>query len=273
MEININKKDLKKASRKFRQLASRVLNAHYSEVNSIIKMFVEYIDSTPVIYEYIQDVFVEYPNLEDEIKQVSESYGRLILTTGKTPEQEVSSVYQILKYISENLSTNTTFLGWGYTSSRAYQDMVKEFGNRVVMPFVDQVNVYLSDIATDMGYDEERKYMIHVSGGQAQVNISKDNSTINANQNVQINQSKVDDLISDLKSNIEKELVDNEPIKDVLLSQLALIESQQTESEPQKNVLKTAFETMQSLLKTAPLAVTAVESCNRLYELMSPLFN
>lgn len=112
--------------------------------------------------------------------------------------------------------------------------MVKEFGNRVVMPFVDQVNVYLSDIATDMGYDEERKYMIHVSGGQAQVNISNDNSTINANQNVQINQSKVDDLISDLKSNIEKELVDNEPIKDVLLSQLALIESQQTESEPQK---------------------------------------
>lgn len=77
----ISIKRFKKASRKFRQLASRVLNAHYSEVNSIIKMFVEYIDSTPVIYEYIQDVFVEYPNLEDEIKQVSESYGRLILTT------------------------------------------------------------------------------------------------------------------------------------------------------------------------------------------------
>lgn len=271
--MEINKKDLKKTSRNFRYLASRVLNAHRNEVNSIIKMFIEYIDNTPVIYEYIQNVFVEYINLEDDIKQVSSSYGRLTLNTGETPEQEVSSVYQILKYISENPSTHTIFLGWGYTSSRNYQDMVKEFGNRVVMPFVDQINVYLSDIATDMGYDEEIKYMIHVNGGQAQVNISNDNSTINANQNDQINQSKVDELISDLKSNIEQELVDNEAIKSILLSQLDLIKSQQTEEKPQKNVLKAAFETMQTLLKTAPLAVTAAESCNKLYELMAPLFN
>ncbi|MBR2858093.1 hypothetical protein IKE96_02765, partial [bacterium] len=140
-------------------MASRVLNAHYNEINPIIKMFIEYIDDTPIINEYIQSIFIEYPNLQNEIKQVSASYGRLVLSTGDTPEQEINYVYQILKYISENTSVQTSALGWGYTSSKKYQDMVKEFGNRVVMPFVDGINVYLSDIATDMGYDEESRFM------------------------------------------------------------------------------------------------------------------
>ncbi len=73
-------------------MASRVLNAHYNEINSIIKMFIEYIEDTPIINEYIQSIFVEYPNLQDEIKQVSASYGRLVLSTGDTPEQEINYV-------------------------------------------------------------------------------------------------------------------------------------------------------------------------------------
>lgn len=270
--MEINKKELKKTSRKFRQMASRVLNAHYNEINSIIKMFIEYIEDTPIINEYIQSIFVEYPNLQDEIKQVSASYGRLVLSTGDTPEQEINYVYQILKYISENTSVQTSALGWGYTSSKKYQDMVKEFGNRVVMPFVDGINVYLSDIATDMGYDEESRFMINVSGGQAQVNISNDNSTLNATQNIQVNLSEIASLITELKANIEIELANNEDIKNILLSQTQLIENETAEEKPKKEVLKTAINTIQNLLKTVPLAVTAVESSRKLYELIAPLF-
>lgn len=270
--MEINKKELKKTSRRFRHLASRVLNAHYNEVNSIIKMFTEYIDNTPVINEYIQSVLVEDSSLQEKIEQVSKSYGRMILSTGDTPEQEVSYVYQILKYISENPSVQTYTLGWGYTSSKKYQDMVKEFGNRVVMPFVDGINVYLSDIATDMGYDEETKYMINVSGGQAQVNISNDNSTLNATQNIQVNQSEIADLIAELKKNIQIELADNNDLKNVLLSQAELIESVTAEEKPQKEFLQTAINTIQSLLKTVPLAVTATESSKKLYDLIAPFF-
>ncbi|MDT2471677.1 hypothetical protein P7D68_15855 [Enterococcus avium] len=271
--MEINKKDLKKTSRKFRQLASRTLNAHYNEVNSIIRMFVEYIDDTPIIIEYIQSIIAEYPNLQDEIDQVSKSYGHLVLSTGDTTEQEISSIYQILKFISENSSVQTFALGWGYTSSKKYQDMVKEFGNRVIMPFVDGINVYLSDIATDMGYDEESRFMINVSGGQAQVNISNDNSTLNATQNIQINKSEIDSVISELKSNLEAELTDNEILKNLLISQIQLIESEAVESKPKKEVLKTAISAIQTLLQTVPLALTAAESGNKLYELIAPLFN
>ena len=59
--------------------------------------------------------------------------------------------------------------------------MVKEFGNRVVMPFVDQVMFTYLILQQIWDMMRREKYMIHVSGGQAQVNISNDNSTINAN--------------------------------------------------------------------------------------------
>lgn len=254
-------------------MASRVLNARYNEINSIIKMFIEYIEDTPIINEYIQSIFVEFPNLQEEIDNVSASYGEFVLSTGDTPEQEINYVYQILKYISESTSVQTYALGWGYTSSNKYQDMVKEFGNRVVMPFADGIDVYLADIATDMGYDEESRFMINVSGGQAQVNISNDNSTLNATQNIQVNPSEIASLITELKDNIEKELTDNQSIKTILLSQTQLIEDETANEKPKKEVLKTAINTIQELLKSVPLAVTAVESSRKLYEQIAPLLS
>lgn len=272
-EVETNKKELKKTSRKFRQMASRVLGAYYPEINSNIKMFIEYIDDTPIIKEYIQSVFVTYPNLKEEINEVSASFGRLILSIGDTPEQEITYIYQILKYISENPSVQTYKLGWGYTSSKKNQDMVKEFGNRVVLPFVDGINSYLSDIATDMGFDEESKFMINVSGGQAQVNISHDNSTLNATQNNQVNPSEIASLITELKDNIENELTNNQNIKNILLSQAQLIADEAADEKPKKENLKTAINTIRDLLKTVPSAVTALESSRKLYDLIAPLFS
>lgn len=116
------------------------------------------------------------------------------------------------------------------------------------MPFVDGINIYLSDIATDMGYDKQSRFMINVSGGQAQVNISNDNSTLNATQNIQVNPSEIASLITELKDNIENELTNNQSIKNILLSQDQFI-ADETDDEKPKKVLKTAINTIQDLLK------------------------
>ncbi|WP_273750465.1 hypothetical protein [Leuconostoc mesenteroides] len=151
--------------------------------------------------------------------------------------------------------------------------MVKEFGIRVVLPFVNGIDDYLSDIATDMGFDEESKFMINISGGQAQVNISNDNSTLNATQNIQVNPSEIASLIAELKNNIENELSNSQNIKNILLSQAQLIANEAADEKPKKEVLKTAINTIQDLLKTVPFAVTALESSRKLYELIAPLFS
>lgn len=64
--------------------------------------------------------------------------------------------------------------------------MVKMFSQRTLLPFANQIDAYIMDIAIDMGYDEEEKFMINVNGGQAQVNIANDSSIINSTQNNKI---------------------------------------------------------------------------------------
>lgn len=155
-----SRKDLKKISRKFRLKVSRTLQAHHDEVTSIIKMLVDYINNTELIYDYIMSVTKKDVNVEEDIKIVGKSYGREILSTGETPEEEISYTYQLLKYISEN-DVEVCSLGSGYTNSNKYQDMVKAFGERIILPFANQIDSYMMDIATDMGYDEENKMDKH----------------------------------------------------------------------------------------------------------------
>lgn len=253
--------------------ASMLIDAHYSKVDSIVAMFVKYIDETPIIYEYIQNVVINIPNLGEIIKQVSQSYGHTTLPIGKTPEEEVSCVYQYLKYISDHPSIKVYSLGWGYARSNSYQDMVSEFGKQIVLPFVNQINMYLSDIATDMGYDEGESFLIQINGGQAQVNVSNDDSTINANQINNNEQSRIDDLISEFKKNVEKELSENETTRNVLLSQIELIQSESKEKKPKKTVLKAALGTIDTVLKTVPKAIATIDSLKQLFELLSPMIN
>lgn len=266
--MEINKKDLKKISRKFRMMASRVLNAHHTEINSTIKMFIDYVDRTNVISEYIENITEEDIVIENILKQVVASYGRLTVPLGNTPEQEIGRGYQVLKYIHDNQSFQTHSLGMAYTSSSKIQDMIENFGRYIVSPFANGINEYLYDITIDMGYDEERNYMINVSGGQAQLNISNDNSSINATQKVQINQSKIDEAIADLKKNLNSDAL-NANTKDIILDQLEVIEVEKNSKHPKKEVFNKTLKTINSILSSIPLADKAIESAKKLYEIVN----
>ena len=151
--MEITKKEIKKISRKFRTLGSRVMHAHRHEVNTTIKMFVDYMENTPLIMDYIVSRHQEIHGFEEDLLRIENSYGNEMLNIGVTPDYELTYIFQVLKYISKHPQYQTDRIGWGYTSSKSYQDMVDVFGNRVVQPFVTNINDYLMDISTDMGFD------------------------------------------------------------------------------------------------------------------------
>lgn len=141
--MEIDKKELKKISRKFRSLGSRVINAYFAEQTSLVKMLIDYTDNTPVIKDYIDSLYLEIPSIIDEIKEVASSYGRKILSTGITPEEEVNYIYQLLSYYSKHEKCDIYMIGWGYSNTQKYQDMAKCFGDRIVFPFLNEVDSYL----------------------------------------------------------------------------------------------------------------------------------
>ena len=262
--MEISKKELKKTSRRFRCLASNVINAHYTEVNFKIKIFIDYIDQTEVISDYVKSVLVIQDELENDLKAIAGSYGGQVLAKGTSSEEEVSNIYQVLKYISEHGDFQTSNLGWGYTTSSNYQDMVKNFGERIVLPLESQINEYLMDIATDMGYDEENKFMITVNGGVAQVNIANDGATTNAVQN---NNQPIEEIIVAIKAIVEETGVNTQPI----LENLAVIQIEVAKENPQKEVVQGALSKMKRLAAAIPKAAAFTESLVKLSELLAPL--
>lgn len=49
-----------------------------------------------------------------------------------------------------------------------------------------------------MGYNEERKYMIHVNGGVARVNVANDDAIVNTTQSNGVDTSQLEKMLSDV---------------------------------------------------------------------------
>lgn len=263
--MEIDKKELKKISRKFRSLGSRVINAYFAEQTSLVKMLIDYINNTPIIKDYIDSLYIEIPGIVDEIKEVANSYGRKILSTGTTPEEEVSYIYQLLSYYAENDKYDIYMIGWGYSNTQNYQDMAKCFGDRVVVPFLNEVDSYMMNIATDMGYDEEVKYMITINGGQAQVNVANDSGTVNTIQNNQINNEKVENIIKVLKDEI-KSLPEGLE-KDSITENIEFIESEIKKTDPNTGLIKMAGNTINTLATRLPQMIVIGQSIKSLFSI------
>ncbi|XCA83160.1 hypothetical protein ABKJ26_13275 [Exiguobacterium mexicanum] len=265
--MEINKKDLRKISRGFRSIANRTINVHYQEFNSILKMFVDYIDSTKLIFDYINSIVVEEIDINKEVSEVTQSYGRAIFATGTNVEEEIVYTYRILKYLNENNIAIQSF-GFSYSHSNKYQDMTKGFGYRVILPFVNHIEDYLTEIAIDMGFDEEAKYMINVNSGQAQVNIANDNSTITATQTNNVRGEELDNLVESIKTLLTDDIPQDE--KEIINDNVDIVQEELKKDSPKKGFLKAAWSGIESAMEKVPQAVSLIENLVKLRGLVKP---
>ncbi len=241
--MEINKKDLKKESRAFRSIASRVMIAHYDEVDSILKKFIDHIDNSHLISAYIlsiKDVDFDEASI---MKNFFDNQGIELLNTGSNVEEEVVYTYKILKHMVEKkISVLSYPITKAYGYSTKFQDTVKGFGERVILPFVNHVESYLNEIAIDMGFDEETNYVITVHGGQ--VNIAKDQSTLNATQyNIDID--KLDGLVQKIKDLLTAEI--DPEVKGTIDDNVDVIQEELKKEKPRKGFIKVAIEGLQNV--------------------------
>lgn len=235
--MEINKKDLKKISKSFRTYASRAINSYFEEFDNTLRMFINYIDDTAIINEYINNLNVPEINVEQEFNRIQKGFSREVLNTGSSVEEETVYIYKFLKYLVDNNISVFTICS-AYSFSHKYNDMVSDFGKRVVLPFVNNIENYLTDISIDMGFDENEKYIITVHGGQ--VNIARGKSTINATQhNSSINIEELERLVEVIKqlTNAVLSSEDKETITDCT----EVIEEELKKDNPKKGIIRTAI--------------------------------
>lgn len=245
--MKLNRKELRKIQYDFNSCSNRLLQSDYEDYAGVLAKFVKYIDSTPIISDYIQGCGNCDWDLETEIKEVQGSYGRLVFSLGETDEEEVRNVYAVLRYLVKTNNSVYRGVAIGYSSSSKWQDKIKGFNERFVMVLIRHVERYLTKIGIDMGIDEKNVYNVTVQNGQAI--IANDNSSVTATTNIGATTKEIEQLIAAVRKEMETLTLDED--KEAASESLEVIEAEVISEKPKKSMIKTAIATLQAIKGTA----------------------
>lgn len=240
--MRLNRNELRKIQYDFNSISNRLLRADFNDYTSILGKFLTYIESTPIIFDYIKDCGECDYDFEAEVKDVQKSYGRLIFSTGDTQEEEIRNVYAILRYLVD--TKNSIFLGvaMGYSHSDKYQDKIRGFNDRFVMVLIRHIECYLTKVGIDMGLDDKVIYNVTVHNGQAI--IASDNATVTATNSIGFCGDELAKLIADVRASSET-LTPEE--KETVTDSLEVIESEASAEKPKKGMLRTALTALKAI--------------------------
>lgn len=253
--MRLNRADLKKIIYDFNSISNRLINADFNDYLGIMRKYVAFVKTTPIIYDYVVDCGPCEKDMEQEFKEIRASYCRGIFDLGETDEEEVCNVFEIMSYIVDHDILVYRSVASGYTSSNQFQDKVKAFNDRVIMVFIHHIEAYLTKIGIDMGLDDKVNYNISISGGQ--VNIANDNAIISATNNDGVDYGQLMELIAKVKETAS-DISDDD--QECLNDSLEVIEELAKPDKPKRSFVKTAITTLKAIKGTAEFAaaVTAL---------------
>jgi hypothetical protein len=219
-----------------------LLQADYYDYSGVLGKFLNYIDDTPIIIDYIKDCGECDWDLANEVEEVQSSYGRVIFSTGDSDEEEVRNVYAVLHYLVDSNNMIYHGVAMGYAHSTSYQDKIKGFNARFVMVLIRHIERYLTKVGIDMGLDDKVIYNVAVQHGQAI--IATDNATVTATNNESVDVGELKKLIADVQvTTVTLPPEDRETVSECL----EVIETETTAEKPKKGMLRTALTTLKTV--------------------------
>ncbi|CDC28977.1 putative uncharacterized protein [Firmicutes bacterium CAG:466] len=240
--MRLNRNELRKIQYDFNSFSNRLLQADFQDYTDVLGKFLNFINNTPIIFDYISDCGHCDWNLEDEVKQVQCSYGSKIFSTGDTEEEEVRNVYAVLQYISDKSIKVHYGIGVSYSSSNDSQDKIKGFNERFVMVLIRHIERYLTKVGIDMGLDDKITYNVTVQNGQSI--IATDNASVTATNTVRSDASELAKLIADVRA-LSGNLSPEE--QEIVSDSLEVIEAEASSDKPKKGMLRTAIAMLKNI--------------------------
>ena len=240
--MELNRKELKKISHSFNSISSRMMRVQFDEYGTVLKKFVDYIESNEIIMQYIcKGDTGEYDAKADwELVVTKQGY---MFDFGPSVEEESFQIYSILKYINENIAVpyRSFFSIYG---ERKWQDNVKQFNDRVVLVLINNINDYLTGIGIDMGFDENIVW--NVNGGQ--VNIASGNAIINATQNNGLNNAELESIIKNILDNVSGLGKED---ADTIIDSVEMIREEIMKPEPKRNIISNGIKLLAPMISIA----------------------
>lgn len=255
--MEVSKVELKILLKEFLTASNRVLRADFSCYASELKKFISFLESKEIILDYIMSCGSPEYDIETEIKEVENSYGHAIFSLGETEKKEVANVYAVIKFLATNNYSGRSYVYWGYSSSKKYQDKVDAFGDKFIRILITHIESYLSTLCIKMGIDENATIQINIDTGNfqnSQFNLASTGGNVNATQN-NTSMKELDELIEKvLSATKDMKKDDMEIINDCMETIQSL-----KEPKPKKGIIRVALTTLKGIAGTAEFLAAADE--------------
>lgn len=301
-EVEVSKKELKKLSRVFRVVSSRLLQTSVEQGMSNLKRFMRLIQENPIISDFIQKHQThqyDIPTIWN--RSVQWEIGSYSIPD-ESDEEEISFTFQLLNYALREADPDDTrsylWLAQGY-SGKTFKQKIDNFNKEVVQPLVNYIESYLVGLQIEAGEDDNGKVSITVYGNleggimsqnQRDIHISNvADSNINAisgelsgiiNNNITNLKSsndaeiaKLGDLLEQLRVIIESEpnlLPDD---KEIALEQVAVLADagQQPKDAKKLKPVKTAIAALKGVAGALPPAAELAKAVQDLAPIIAGL--
>ena len=164
--MEITKVDLKILMKEFLSASNRILRADIDNYASELMKFANFLESRTLIYDYIKSCGEPEYDVEKEVKEIEQAYGRLIFSLGTTEENEVANIYAVAKYLALNNYSGRSLVFYGYSSSRKYQDNLDAFGDKFLRIMITHIENYLTKIGIKMRLDDKTTVNLHIENSK-----------------------------------------------------------------------------------------------------------
>lgn len=253
--MEVSKIELKILIKEFLSASNRVLRAGYEIYSTELSKFIRFLDTHELISEYIKSCGEPEYDIAQEVDEVTHSYGRSIFSLGSTDEKEVANIYAVVKYMADNNIDGRSYVFYGYSTSKKFQEKVNAFGNEFIRVLITHIENYLTRISIQMGLDDKTTVNVNIENStlaNTQVNVASKGSAITTNQTV-CDMERLQKLIRELlnsASDLNEE--DRETVNDCIETISTI-----TDEKPKKGIIKMALNTLKGIAGTTEFIAAA----------------
>ena len=232
MEDIIDGKDLINNNIEFKNISKRLLTSDYDVFDVNLKRLIHYIDNNKLISDFINSCVSEndHFNIEEDVKKVVAGYGNNIFNNFVEEEKEISYVYQILKYITNNDISYRKY-SIPYSSTKQFHDQIDGFNNKIILPFINAINDNFQKKYFEMIYNKDEDFNVIINSEQAVFTKNTSNITL-----VKNSYNQLTDIINKIKNNITD--VHDIQLQEDIMDNILGIEQEIKESPIKKGRLK-----------------------------------
>lgn len=253
----MNKSELRRIKSEFTDISKRLMESNYRSCIDIMERFLDYIEKTEFIMNYIKSCGGFSDRIREDFESVLRSNGRFPFELSIGKENEISEIYSIIKILCERkYKFIPNALLYAYSNRDKNNDiMVKNFNRNIVYVLIEHINNHIEEVGFGMGLDPTT-ITNNVYGGQ--LIVANDESNVHVVQKNGIGSNELKELknrIDEMRNSLSNDLSDED--KQNANKSIDAIEQELGSNAPNEALVTTHF----GLLKKIDSSVKFISAC------------